>query len=75
MNENEPEKCIWYNNNIKNISKLIPYYEISRFNHDQKFFNSIQHSKSKTYKNENFQILKTVKDPEEYKKHLIKLSL
>ncbi len=73
MNENGPEKCIWYNNNIKNISKLIPYYEISRFNYNQKFFNSIQHSKSKTYKNENFQILKTVKDPEEYKKHLIKL--
>ena len=56
------EKCIWYNNTEKDISKLLPIFTIKKNNFDTTFFNNIEHSKSNYHKQNNFYINKNYID-------------
>jgi hypothetical protein len=73
----EKNKCIWFNKNEKQNSKIIPYFNINYTKVNNEFFNDIIH-----YENEinNFNILNKIKineikifDVEKYKLNLIKL--
>ena len=56
------EKCIWYNNTEKDISKLLPIFTIKKNNFDTTFFNNIEHSKSNYHKQNNFYVNKNYID-------------
>ena len=64
-------KCEWFNEKESDISELLPYFPITINNYKSEFFNSINHSKSKTKKNKHFYANKEEIDMELYKNKLI----
>ena len=71
MDLQEPKKCEWFNKTELNISKLLPYFKITRHDYGKKYFNSINHLKSKTKKNKIFSINKNYNNVDMYKNKLI----
>lgn len=67
----ELEKCKWFNDKESDISELLSYFPITINNYKSEFFNSINHSKSKTKKNKHFIVNKEEINMEMYKEKLI----